>query len=113
MQQNSPIPRSFKLYATTINVVWDNQRMDDLKAYGHWHPSNSTITLANIDGVTGLSNDRIKDTFYHEKVHAILDTMHEYKLSSNEKFVDTFAKLLRQSDESAEYYQEVEGWKQT
>ena len=43
------------------------------------------------------------DTFYHEKVHIILDTMGERELSQNEKFVDTFAKLLRQSDETANY----------
>jgi hypothetical protein len=103
MKTNNSIPRSFKLFATTIHVVFDNKRSDDLKAYGYWHPSESTITLSHMDGASILTPDKIADTFYHEKVHAILDTMHEHKLSSNEKFVDTFAKLLRQSDETAEY----------
>jgi hypothetical protein len=103
MKSRNSIPCGFKLFATTIHVVFDNKRMDDLKAYGYWHPSESTITLALKDGLTPIPDDKVMDSFYHEKVHAVLDTMHEYKLSSNEKFVDTFAKLLRQADETAEY----------
>jgi hypothetical protein len=35
--------------------------------------------------------------------YAILDAMNEKDLNNNEKFVDLFAKLLRQSDETAEF----------
>ena len=34
------------------------------------------------------------NTFIHEVVHGVLDTMGENKLSSDEKFVTTFASLL-------------------
>ena len=34
------------------------------------------------------------NTFIHEVVHGVLDTMGEKELSSNEKFVNTFASLL-------------------
>lgn len=34
------------------------------------------------------------NTFYHELTHAILDTMGEKELSSNEKFVNCFAGFL-------------------
>ena len=34
------------------------------------------------------------NTFIHEVVHGVLDTMGERELSSNEKFVTTFASLL-------------------
>ena len=34
------------------------------------------------------------NTFVHEVVHGTLDTMGETELSSNEKFVNTFASLL-------------------
>ena len=34
------------------------------------------------------------NTFIHEIVHGILDTMGEYELSGNEKFVCTFSSLL-------------------
>ena len=43
------------------------------------------------------------NTFYHEKVHAILRAMNEEELNENEKFVDVFAKLLRQSDETSTF----------
>jgi hypothetical protein len=92
-------PFSFKLFATTWSVVWDNNRMNDKSRYEADY-SQSKITLSTSNGVDQLSDDRIKDCFYHERVHAILDSMQEYDLSKNEKFVDQFAKLLRQSDET-------------
>lgn len=97
------IPKSFKLFATTVNVEFDNQRMNDKQQYGESDYTTSKITLSDINGQRKLSQDNILDTFYHEKVHMILDTMGEYDLSRNEKFVDTFAKLWRQADETAEY----------
>lgn len=97
------IPKKFKLFNTIYKVVWDNKRMNDKHSYGYSEYSQSRITLSTRDSVEKLSKGRIMDTFYHEKVHAILDAMHERDLSANEKFVDIFAKLLRQSDETAEY----------
>lgn len=96
------IPKSFKLFASTINVVFENDRMNDKGQYGESSISQHKITLSTTNGTDKLSEDKILNTFYHEKVHIILDSMKEYKLSSNEKFVDLFAKLLRQSDETAE-----------
>lgn len=97
------IPKSFKLFATPIEVVFDNNRMQDMGCYGLAEYSFSKITLADMYELKPLSDGKIMDTFYHEKVHMILDTMNERDLSQNEKFVDTFAKLLRQSDETAIY----------
>ena len=97
------IPSSFKLFATTIRVVFENNRMNDKRQYGEFCYGESMITLSTTDGVDKLSDDKIIDTFYHEKIHAILDSMHERDLSANEKFVDVFAKLLRQSDETCKY----------
>jgi hypothetical protein len=93
-------PFSFKLFATTWSIVWENKRMNDKTQFGESDYSQNKITLSTSDGIKELTDDRIKDTFYHEKVHAILDTMHEYEKSKDEKFVDQFAKLLRQSDET-------------
>lgn len=97
------IPKSFKLFATTIKVVQDNKRMNDKNRYGESDYSTSQITLSTTNGIDELSEDKKIDTFYHERVHMILDHMQEYDLSRNEKFVDIFAKLLRQADETAEY----------
>lgn len=97
------IPKSFKLFATSIKVFFDNVFCNEKECYGYARYSESNIALADTYGIMSLSDDKIVDTFYHEKVHMILDTMGEHELSSNEKFVDIFGKLLRQSDETAEY----------
>lgn len=97
------IPKSFKLFGTTIRVSFDNDYCNSKSVYGEENYSQSKITLSTTHGVEKLSNDKIMDTFYHEKVHAILAAMHERELNDNEKFVDVFAKLLRQSDETAVY----------
>jgi len=97
------IPKSFKLFGTTINVVYDNKRTDDVHAFGFCEYAQSRITLATVDGIEKLSSDRAIDCFYHEKLHMILNRMKEDELSKNEKFVDVFAKLLRQSIESEEF----------
>jgi hypothetical protein len=97
------IPTRFKLFGTTVNVVWDNKRMNDLNAFGLFEYGLSKITLSTIDGLDKLSEDRVMDCYYHERTHAILEAMHERELSANEDFVDVFSKLLRQADESAEF----------
>lgn len=97
------IPKSFKLFGSEIKVEFDNKYNNRLSQYGESDYSTLKISLSETEGVKELPADRIKDCFYHEKVHMILNTMHEDELSNNEKFVDTFAKLLRQSDITAQY----------
>ena len=97
------IPKKYKLFGTTVNVVWDNKRLNDKGVYGLTDYGRSEIILSTTQGVDKLSEDRIIDTFYHERTHSILDAMNEQDLTFNEKFVDVFSKLLRQADESAEY----------
>jgi hypothetical protein len=97
------IPVSFKLFGSVTNIVYDNERLNREGKYGEHDYSQQKITLSTTHGVLELSNDKIMDTFYHEKVHAILGAMNERDLNENEKFVDVFAKLLRQSDETAVY----------
>ena len=40
------------------------------------------------------SETSITNTFMHEVVHGVLDTMGEFELSGNEKFVSSFASLM-------------------
>lgn len=97
------IPKKFKLFATTWTVEVNNSRMNDIEAVGYCEGAQSRITLAEEYHGKKVSEDSLIDTFYHERTHAILDAMREFELSQNEKFIDIFSKLLRQSDESAEY----------
>ncbi len=97
------IPKKYQLFGTTVKVLWDNKRLNDRSEYGLCDYSKNVITLSTTDGAEELSEDRVMDTFYHERTHSILDAMNERDLSRNEKFVDVFSKLLRQADESAEF----------
>ncbi len=97
------IPKSFKLFGTTVNVVFDNNRSYTESSIGLSEWKKSLITLADESSGEKIDKDVIIDTFYHEKFHAILDAMGEPELSGNEKFVNLVSKLWRQSDETAEY----------
>lgn len=49
------------------------------------------------------SETSMENTFFHELVHLILDTMGETELSVNEKFVSTFASFLYGAIKSFKY----------
>lgn len=97
------VPKSFKVFATTIRVVFENERLNDKNLLGESSYVESKISLIDTNSMDKLSKDKILDVFYHEKVHIILDSMNKQELSRDEDFVDIFAKLWRQSDETAKY----------
>lgn len=98
------IPKKFTLFGSDIRIIYDNEYLNSKGFLGEADPDTHTIRLASsTKGGKPLSQQQQEDTFYHEKVHMILDAIGETKLYHNEKFVDTFAKLLRQSDVSAVY----------
>lgn len=97
------IPKRFKIFASTINVVYDNTRLSYDDAIGDCSFTDCKVSLCNEYKGDKLPLDCVVDTFYHEKVHIILDSMGEHELSKNEQFVEVFARLLRQSDETAEF----------
>lgn len=47
------------------------------------------------------SEESKENTFYHELTHSVLDTMAEFSLSQNEKFVSTFSSLLTEAMRSS------------
>lgn len=47
------------------------------------------------------SNSSKRNTFYHEVTHCILDTMGEFELSANEKFVSCFSAFLTEAMRNA------------
>ncbi len=101
------IPKSFKVFATTINVVYNDIRLSYNNILGECSYTDSVIELCgNYKGDT-LNEGTVVDTFYHEKIHIILDAMGEHELSKNEKFVEVFSRLLRQSDETAIYSEDI------
>lgn len=71
---------------------------------GQCYLHNGVISIANKvrDGLDQSETSKI-NTFYHELVHCILDTMGEYDLSSNEKFVSCFAGFLTEAMQDAKF----------
>lgn len=97
------IPKSFQVFASTINVTFDNERMANQSTFGECSLSDGKIILCDKYKGEKITKDCLVNTFYHEKVHIILDAMGEYHLSKNEKFVEIFSQLLRQTDETQKY----------
>ena len=97
------IPTSFQLFGSDWSILWDNKRMQDRESYGTSSYATKEITLSNIQESDTLAEDKINQTYFHELTHAILDSMHEYDLSNNEKFVNIFSELLYQSIKTAKY----------
>jgi len=97
------IPKSFKLFATTVTVNYDSLRLSNESVLGESNVTDNLITLCENYKGDNLDKSIILDTYYHEKVHFILDTMGEHTMSRNEKFVEVFSRLLRQSDETTKY----------
>jgi len=98
------IPKSFKIFASTVNITTDdNIRLSNDQVLGDCSFSDLQINICTEYKGDKVESSTIVDTFYHEKIHIILDAMGEHELSQKEKFVEVFARLLRQSDESAEF----------
>jgi len=97
------IPKKFKVFASTINIVFDNIGLGFDSCLGSCSFTDSKITLCDTYKGDVITKSVILDTFYHEKIHIILDAMGEHELSKNEKFVEVFSRLLRQSDETSEF----------
>jgi len=97
------IPKRFKVFASTINVDFDSERLSNEGFLGDCNFNDNQINICSEYRGRKVTECSTVDTFYHEKIHIILDAMGEDELSKNEKFVEVFARLLRQSDESSEF----------
>lgn len=64
--------------------------------------ANGLIRIAETFDGLAQSPTSIENTYWHEVIHAILDTMGETELSGNEKFVCTFAGFLTECIHSME-----------
>lgn len=77
-------------------------------AVGECHVYEGYMEIADIFNKDQKQSDTSKkNTFYHELVHSILQTMGEHDLNENEKFVCCFAGFLTDAMSKA-YFQEEE-----
>ena len=86
------IPDKIRIGGQEISVVKE-ERLDDNKL-GIICVAEGVLRIAdNFNNLKQCESSKI-NTFIHEIVHGILDTMGESELSGNEKFVSTFSSLL-------------------
>lgn len=99
-RQSESVPASFQIFATTVSVEFVPEILNNegQPAVGVSDPFAQQIRL---NAMFSQHRDIIKDTFYHERTHYILDSMGRGDLSEDEAFVETFSRLLRQTDETA------------
>ena len=76
------------------------------------HLGTSSVCCGEIQIANKVGEDKDQspsskfNTFWHEVVHTILDTMQENELSANEKFVGVFSSMLCEVLNSFEYGQD-------
>ena len=86
------LPNKIRIGGQDVSVV-NNERLDDNKL-GTICVAEGVLRIAdNFSNIKQCESSKI-NTFIHEVVHGVLDTMGESELSSNEKFVSTFSSLL-------------------
>lgn len=86
------IPDKIRIGGQEIRVV-NEERLDDNKL-GTICVAEGVLRIAdNFNNLQQCESCKF-NTFIHEVVHGILDTMGESELSGNEKFVCTFSSLL-------------------
>ena len=86
------IPNTIKIGGQDISVV-NEERLDN-DILGEICLAEGVLQIADTFRNIKQSESSKINTFIHEIVHGILDTMGEFKLSKSEKFVCTFASLL-------------------
>lgn len=95
------IPNKIKVGGQDLNIVFQNTINGD--KMGECCLWNGTIRISEIYKGEKQTDSSKFNTFFHELTHAILDTMGEYELSCNEKFVCSFSSFLSESIRSFEY----------
>ena len=86
------IPNKIRIGGQDVSIV-NKERLDD-NNLGNICVAEGFLQIAdNFDNKKQSEGSKI-NTFIHEVVHGVLDSMGESELSKNEKFVCTFASLL-------------------
>lgn len=97
----SIIPKKFSVGALDYKVeIVENLRYGE--EFGHWDGTTCTIRIAKTAGGEPLSDRRKEQTFFHELIHAVLDSIGEDELNENEQFIDAFSNALSHAFNSME-----------
>lgn len=94
------IPEKFKLNGKVINVVIDDEYCTKEKCLGEADFEERLITLCRKNAGKSVTKRDREQTFFHELVHMILDSMGKDRLKYDEDFVDLFATRLHEYEKS-------------
>ena len=98
------IPSKFTVGGQDIEVIIQNTIDGDKMGVAClW---DGTIRISEMYKGVRQSDSSKFNTFHHELIHLILDTMGEYELSENERFVTTFGGFLTEATRSFSYQEE-------
>ena len=86
------IPSKIRIGGQDVSIV-NEERLDD-DILGKICLAEGVLHIADNFSNRKQSESSKINTFIHEVVHGVLDTMGEFELSKNEKFVCAFASLL-------------------
>ena len=86
------IPKKIRIGGQDISVV-NKERLDN-DILGKICLAEGVLHIADNFSNSKQSESSKINTFIHEVVHGVLDTMGEFELSKNEKFVCTFSSFL-------------------
>ncbi len=103
------IPKRFKIYGQTIEVVWSGEPFVENEGVGFASYRLNQIQIRPSQESCPRSNSQLEVTFLHELVHFILfyaqsarDKEKEW-MHQDENFVESFSNLLHQALTTFEY----------
>jgi len=98
---NGIIPREFSLFGYKIEVSFVDDLLEETGNLGEAHYSVGKILLQNpATSPQPMSDEFLMQTFYHEKVHFLLNVLND-KNATNERYVEIMAGLLYQMDRTS------------
>jgi hypothetical protein len=91
-------PESFEIMGQKITIEYSNC-IQKMGAVGMWIADEQRIIIATHD-ISGneYSEEMMTQVYLHEKIHCILHFLSYHDLNGDEKFVDTFAHCLHQTN---------------
>ena len=101
MEENNKIPLCLNVGGQTISINIKDRLEDD--KLGTCCVAEARIDIAKTFNGREQAFTTQLNTFYHELVHCILDTMGENDLSGNEKFVSCFSSFLCEAMTTQKY----------
>lgn len=88
------IPSQFKLNGKVVRIIIDDDYCMDNGMVGEADFTEKVITLCDKYCGKKIKKSEKEQTYFHELVHMILDSMARHNLKYNEEFVEEFSQRL-------------------